>query len=90
MVQPNRDSGGSGHHSQTQVMVLPYGLVWKFKTRRELEGLKSSVYSKYKGLETPIFYGISIFPRKISSFSYGKIEIPWKIVVLKLALRRRF
>jgi hypothetical protein len=29
---------------------------------------------------------ISIFLREISSFSHGKIEIPWKNVVPKLVL----
>jgi hypothetical protein len=40
-------------------------------------------------LGTPISQGISIFPREISSFSHGKIEIPWKIEVPKLALNRQ-
>jgi hypothetical protein len=35
---------------------------------------------------TSFFQVISIFPRKISSFSLGKIEIPWKIGVPKPAL----
>jgi hypothetical protein len=38
-------------------------------------------------LGTPISQGISIFPRKISSFSHRKIEIPWEIEVPKLALK---
>jgi hypothetical protein len=37
-------------------------------------------------LGTPIFQGISNLPREISSFSHGKIEIPWEIGVSKLAL----
>jgi hypothetical protein len=37
-------------------------------------------------LGTIIFKGISIFLRKISSFFHKKLEIHWKIVVLKLAL----
>jgi hypothetical protein len=34
--------------------------------------------------------GYSIFPRKISSFFFGKIEIQWKNGVPKLALRNYF
>jgi hypothetical protein len=37
-------------------------------------------------LGTPISQGIFIFPREISSFSHGKIEITWEIGVPKLAL----
>jgi hypothetical protein len=37
-------------------------------------------------LGTPIFQDIFIFPREISLFSHGKIEIPCKIVVPKLTL----
>jgi hypothetical protein len=37
-------------------------------------------------LGTPISQGISIFPKKISSFSHRKIEIPWEIEVPKQAL----
>jgi hypothetical protein len=37
-------------------------------------------------LGNPISQGIYIFPREISSFSHGKIEIPWEIEVPKLAL----
>jgi hypothetical protein len=38
-------------------------------------------------LGTLISHGIFIFPREISSFSLGKIKIPWEISVPKLALR---
>jgi hypothetical protein len=37
-------------------------------------------------LETLIFQGNFIFQKKINSFFYRKIEILWKIKVLKLAL----
>jgi hypothetical protein len=37
-------------------------------------------------LATPFSQGISIFPREIGSFSLGKIKIPWKNGVAKLAL----
>jgi hypothetical protein len=37
-------------------------------------------------LGTTFSQEISIFPREISSFFLGKIEIPWKNVVPKLAL----
>jgi hypothetical protein len=35
------------------------------------------------------FKGISVLPNKISSFSFGKIEIIWKNRVLKLTARKR-
>jgi hypothetical protein len=38
-------------------------------------------------LATIFLQGISIFPREISLFSLGKIEIPWKNKVVKLALK---
>jgi hypothetical protein len=38
-------------------------------------------------LGTLISHGIFIFPREISSFSLGKMKIPWEISVPKLALR---
>jgi hypothetical protein len=38
-------------------------------------------------LGTTFSQEISIFPREISSFSLGKIEIPWENMVSKLALR---
>jgi hypothetical protein len=38
-------------------------------------------------LETLFSHGIFIFPREISSFSFGKIEIPWENGVSKLALK---
>jgi hypothetical protein len=41
-------------------------------------------------LRTPIFQEIFIFPRKISSFFHGKIEIPWEIDVPKLAFSKYF
>jgi hypothetical protein len=37
-------------------------------------------------LGTLISHGIFIFPRAISSFSLGKMKIPWEISVPKLAL----
>jgi hypothetical protein len=37
-------------------------------------------------LGTLISHGIFIFPREISSFSLGKMKIPWEISVPKLAL----
>jgi hypothetical protein len=37
-------------------------------------------------LETTFFHGIFVFPREISLFSLGKIEIPWENRVSKLAL----
>jgi hypothetical protein len=39
-------------------------------------------------LETQFSQGISIFPWEISSFSLGKMKIPWENVVPKLALKR--
>jgi hypothetical protein len=30
-------------------------------------------------LATPLFQGISIFPREISSFSLGKMGSPWEM-----------
>jgi hypothetical protein len=41
-------------------------------------------------LGTLISHGIFIFPREISSFSLGKMKIPWEISVPKLALKVRF
>jgi hypothetical protein len=41
-------------------------------------------------LGTPFTHGIFIFPMEISSFSLGKIRIPWENVVPKLALRGIF
>jgi hypothetical protein len=38
-------------------------------------------------LETTISQGISILPWENELISLGKIEIPWEIVVSKLALR---
>jgi hypothetical protein len=38
-------------------------------------------------LETQFSQGIFIFPREISSFSFGKIEIPWENSVPKLVLK---
>jgi hypothetical protein len=38
-------------------------------------------------LGTPFSQRISIFPREISSFSLGKIEIPWENRVPKLDLK---
>jgi hypothetical protein len=38
-------------------------------------------------LGTLFFQAIFIFPREISSFSLGKIEIPWENGVSKLALK---
>jgi hypothetical protein len=38
-------------------------------------------------LGTLIFHGIFIFTREISSFSLGKMKIPWEISVPKLALK---
>jgi hypothetical protein len=35
-------------------------------------------------------HGIFIFPKEISSFSLGKMKIPWEISVPKLALREWF
>jgi hypothetical protein len=52
-----------------------------FPWKNELIFLRAS-------LETPISHGILIFPREISSFSIGKIRIPWEIGVSKLALRK--
>jgi hypothetical protein len=37
-------------------------------------------------LETPFSQGISSFPWEISSFSLGKMKIPWENVVPKLTL----
>jgi hypothetical protein len=37
-------------------------------------------------LRTLIFHGIFIFPRENELISLGKIKIPWKISVSKLAL----
>ena len=37
-------------------------------------------------LGTPFFQGISIFPKKNELICLGKIEIPWKNMVPKLAL----
>jgi hypothetical protein len=36
-------------------------------------------YAVRASLETPFFYGISIFPRKNELISLGKIEIPWEM-----------
>jgi hypothetical protein len=38
-------------------------------------------------LGTPFFLGIPIFPRENKLISLGKIGIPWKNVVPKLALK---
>jgi hypothetical protein len=37
-------------------------------------------------LATPFSQGIFFLPREISSFSFGKIKIPWQNRVVKLAL----
>jgi hypothetical protein len=50
--------------------------------------VQSSFYFR-ASLGTPISHGVYIFQREISSFSYGKIEISWEIVVPKLALREK-
>jgi hypothetical protein len=39
-------------------------------------------------LGTTFSQGFFIFPKKISSFSLGKLKIPWKNVVAKLALTK--
>jgi hypothetical protein len=39
-------------------------------------------------LGTLISHGIFIFPREISSFSLGKMKIPWEISVPKLTLKK--
>jgi hypothetical protein len=39
-------------------------------------------------LETLFSRGFFVFSREISSFSLGKLEIPWENSVAKLALRR--
>jgi hypothetical protein len=38
-------------------------------------------------LGTTFSQGFFVFPREISSFSLGKLKIPWKNVVAKLTLR---
>jgi hypothetical protein len=40
-------------------------------------------------LGTLFSQGISIFPREFSSFSLGKIGIPWENGVPKLALKKK-
>jgi hypothetical protein len=53
--------------------------MWRRKNLRENKSIKAS-------LETTISQGISIFPWENSSFSHGKIEITWEIVVPKPVL----
>jgi hypothetical protein len=40
--------------------------------------VRSLGFSLSTSFGTPFFQGVSIFPKKISLFSLGKIEIPWK------------
>jgi hypothetical protein len=54
-----------------------------FEIRTKNQHLRAS-------LETTFFQGIFIFPREISLFSHGKIEIPWENEVPKLALNGSF
>jgi hypothetical protein len=45
------------------------------------------IYIFRASLGTTFFQGFFVFPREISSFSLGKLKIPWEIAVAKLALR---
>jgi hypothetical protein len=56
------------------------GLTYGLKNEKGLEKAKFRA-----SLGTTFSQGISIFPREISLFSLGKIEIPWKNGVPKLA-----
>jgi hypothetical protein len=62
------------------------------RARTLLPGIRSctivfNVETLRASLETLISHGIFIFPREISSFSLGKMKIPWEISVPKLALK---
>jgi hypothetical protein len=52
------------------------------------EKSEKEIFSFRASLETPFPQGILIFPREISSFSFGKIRIPWENGVPKLALNK--
>jgi hypothetical protein len=54
--------------------------------KTKLQRVKSFFFLR-PSLETTFSHRVFIFPREISSFSLGKIEIPWKNVVPKLALK---
>jgi hypothetical protein len=62
--------------------------IYILRKRKKSENKPGTIDSLRASLETPISHGILIFPREFSSFSLGKMRIPWEIGVSKLALRR--
>jgi hypothetical protein len=58
---------------------------WKILIVDKKEVYKMIFYICRASLETPIFYGILIFPRENELISLGKMRILWEIGVSKLA-----